>query len=292
MTKTAPFILIYLIRVAYAGAPTFSVNIRDGSFNSFEALDPKISWEGSASHESRDVDIDFGLEVSARPATSFGSLPKNVWGRLGGNIGGLDWSTRVDVSSWDSADVKVHMDYEPLEFEFDVMGKVGKDDNHVKKVGLSKSVDIVGGTATIKHLSDLSKGSRDVSIGYSAGKTAVEISAADSSPAKLRVSQEFGNDTVTPVLCSDGTIGLELKRRFEGGSSFTALVEPNDSSLKLKWSDGDWTAAALVDTSLDDGSVDVHMNKKIAVTCDWASNVLEKSKNLASCALRASNLTS
>ena len=184
------------------------------------------------------------------------------------------------------------MDYEPLEFEFDAIGKVGKDDNYLNKVGFSKSFEIVGGTATIKHLSDLGQGARNSSIGYSTRKTAVEISTVDNAQAKLRVSQEFGNDTVTPTLFSDGSVALELKRKFDGGSSITAYVEPNDSSLKLKWSDGDWTAMALVDTSLDDGSVDVHMNKKISVDCDWTSTVLQKSKSLVSCLFRVSNLTS
>ena len=48
--KTASLPLIYLIQSADVGAPTFSVNIRDGSFNNFEVrlcADDDVSFPNS-----------------------------------------------------------------------------------------------------------------------------------------------------------------------------------------------------------------------------------------------------
>jgi hypothetical protein len=255
--KFSTLSLLTIIGVASAGRPQLSITVSDGNFAGIDGLDPSISWSGES--KTGDVDIEYGIDLAARPTTDVASLPKKIWGKASTDVGG--WGTSI------SADVE-GTDFAGTEFELDAANgdmslKLSANSGGVQKVEASKGFSAGDADVTVNPRYDVPSQEADVVVTYDAGDTNVELTASvDAQSVKiehqagdtnievnasmdeqsLTISQQLDADNrIAPTITSTGDISVEWERSLGDDNSLTATVKPNDS-VDLEWKDADWTA--------------------------------------------------
>jgi len=238
--KTSAIALLAVLGTAAAGRPQLSINVRDGNFADLGGLDPSLSWESST--KSGDVDIEYGIEASARPTADIASLPRKVWGKASTNVGDWGVTARADLDAQDlsSADIDVDVSNADSDLSIHLEANAG-DGFSVNKIEATKGIDNDGNRITITPRYDLNTEESDVVIAYSSGDTSVEVTASQEAQS-VKISQQVDDDNrVTPTLASNGDMSVEWERRLSDDSSVSATVTPNDS-IDVEWKDSAWTA--------------------------------------------------
>jgi len=255
--KIAALSLLSVLGLAAAGSPQLSVTVSDGSFAGLDGLDPTISWSSGSS--SGDVELEYGVDLAARPTTDVASLPKKIWGKASTDIGG--WATTV------SADVE-GTDFGGAEYEVDTANgdtsiKLSANAGGVTAVEATQNIDSGDATISVNPRYNLETEEGDVVINYDAGSTNVELTAsaaaqsvsitheagdttievnASADAQSVTISQQLDDDNrIAPTIASSGDISVEWERDLGDDNSLTATIKPNDS-VDLEWKDAAWTA--------------------------------------------------
>jgi len=238
--KISALAVLALVGVANAGRPQLSVQVRDGNFADLDGLDPSISW--SASTKSGDIDVEYGIEASARPTDDIASLPKSIWGKAGKTFGAWRTSVRGEVegTSFDSANIEVNANCDDEDLSVKLTGTAGKEFT-VSKVEAVKRMESGDGVLTVNPRYNLETDEKDIVIGYDTDKTNVEITASADAQS-LTISQQLDDDNrVAPTIASSGSISLEWERSLGDENSVTTTLKPNES-IDVEWKDASWTA--------------------------------------------------
>lgn len=239
--KLSAVVLLAVTGTAAAGKPSLTINVQDGNFADLGGLDPTLSW--SASTSSGDVDIEYGIEASARPTTDIASLPKNVWGKASTDIGGWGISARAEFAGTDftNADVDIGATSDENELSINLQASAGDGGFSVSSVKATKSLSSDGADITISPSYNLESEAADVSVTYDKDGTNVEVNASQDAQS-VTISRQIDDDNrVAPSFSSDGDVSIEWERSLGDDNSLTATLTPNES-VDLEWKDDSWTA--------------------------------------------------
>jgi len=238
--KLSAITLLTVIGTAAAGRPSLSINVQDGNYADLSGLDPSLSW--SASAEAGDIDIEYGIEASARPTSDIASLPKNIWGKASTNLNGWGVSARAEFTGTDftSAGIDVDANNEELDLDIHLEASAG-DGFSVSKVEATKRLSADGADISINPRYDVGSEETDVLLSYSKDGTSVEITASQDAQSVTLSRQLDDDNRVAPTLSSSGDISVAWERSLGDDNSITATLTPNDS-LDLEWKDESWTA--------------------------------------------------
>lgn len=255
--KIAALTLLSVISAVSAGGPTLSVTVSDGSFAGLDGLDPSISWTGESS--SGDIDLEYGVDLAAKPTTDIASLPKKIWGKASTDIGGWATTISADVDGTDFGGAEYEVDAANGDLSLNLSASAGG----VTAVEATQSFASGDANISVNPRYNIADESADIVVNYDAGDLNVELTAsADAQSVKvdyttgdtdmtltasadaqsLSISQQLDDDnTITPTFTSGGDISVEWERSLGDDNSLTATVKPNDS-VDLEWKDADWTA--------------------------------------------------
>lgn len=255
--KFSAISLLAILGVAAAGRPQLSVTVSDGSFAGLDGLDPSISWSGESS--SGDVDLEYGIDLAARPTSDIASLPKKIWGKATTDVGGWKTTASADVEGTDFAGASYDIDAENGDLRLSLSASA----SGVHSVEATKGFASGDADITVNPRYNLDTEEADVVINYDAGDTSVELTASANSQSvkvarqagdtnleltasadaqSLTITQQLDeNNKIAPTFNSNGDISVEWERSLGDDNSLTATVKPNDS-VDLEWNDADWTA--------------------------------------------------
>jgi hypothetical protein len=197
------------------------------------------------------------LAKSVKPTSDIASLPKGIWGKVGGSAAGWAWSARADiedVTDLASADLDINADNEDGDLSLNILASIGDDGVSVNSIEAYKKMDDL----TISPKYDLGSEEASVTVNWSSGDTEVEL-VASADAQSVTVGQQVDDDNkVTPSITSDGDISVAWERSVGDDSTLTATV--GGGSVDLEWEDGAWTANINVDidgTSIDGTTVGI-----------------------------------
>jgi len=256
--KFSAISLLTILGVASAGRPQLSITVSDGSFAGLDGLDPSISWSGSSS--SGEVDLEYGVDLAAKPTTDIASLPKKIWGKASTDIGGWATTVSADVEGTDFSGASYDVDAE----NGDMSLSLTASSSGVHTVSATKGFASGDADVTVSPSYNLDTEEADVVVTYDAGDTSVELTAsADAQSVKidhstgdtdisltasvdeqsLTISQQIDDENkISPTITSAGDLSVEWERSLGGDNSLTATVKPNDA-VDLEWKDDAWTAS-------------------------------------------------
>jgi len=245
--KLSAFALLSVVATANAGSrPALSITVKDGQSDGLSGLDPTVSW--SNSQEAGDLDIEYGIEASATPTSDIASLPKNIWGKASGNVGGWGVSARAEFEGTDFTQASIEIDASDETSSIRVDASAGASGATVEKITAEKTFDADDATVTINPRYVLASADADVTVTYSKGDTSVEVVASQDAQSITVSKQVDDENRVAPTVSSDGSFSLEYERTLADGNSLTTTVTPNES-VNLEWKDSSWTAN--IDMPLD-----------------------------------------
>ena len=230
-----------------------AVQVKDGSFDGLDGFDPSLAW--STSTTSGDYDIEAGVDVAAVPTSDIASMPRSFWGKASRNFGSWGVSARADISKDDmsNADVEVNADNSSDDISFKVLGNAGSNGFVASTVEATKGFNSKDARVTVTPTLDVASKDVDVTIGYDAGKTNVEV-VASKDEQTITVSQQVDADNrVAPSFAlKSGKMSVEWERNLGNDNSLTATLKPNDS-IDMKWDDGAWEAS--INMPIDGNSI-------------------------------------
>lgn len=242
--KTSSIVLLAFLGSVSAGTsrPQLSISLRDGKFDDFSGLEPSVSWEGST--QSGDIDVQYGVDLTARATTDVASLPKSIWGKASREISGWGVSARAEVKDgkYDSADLEVEANNADADLSVRLLASAGKDNGiSVSRVEASKGIDTNGAHIVINPRFNVETEQGDVVIGYKKDNTEVEVTASQDDQT-ISVSQQLDDDNrVEPTFSRSGALSLAWEHQLGDGNSVTATLKPNES-VNVEWKDASWTA--------------------------------------------------
>jgi len=229
-----------VIGSAAAGRPSLTINVQDGNFADIGGLDPSLSWSASAS--SGDVDIEYGIEASARPTTDIASLPKNIWGKASTNLNGWGVSARAEFQGTDFSSAGLEIDANNSDADLDIHLEASAGSGFsVSKIEATKRLNSDGASISVNPRYNVETEEADVVVSYDKDGTSLELTASQDAQS-LTISRQLDDDNrIAPTLSSSGDISVEWERSLGDDNSLTATLKPNES-LDLEWKDADWTA--------------------------------------------------
>mmetsp|Transcript_21637 Transcript_21637/g.45130 ORF Transcript_21637/g.45130 Transcript_21637/m.45130 type:complete len:264 (-) Transcript_21637:123-914(-) len=230
------------IAAVSAGRPQLSIQVRDGSFDGLDGLDPSLTW--SSSTKSGDYDLEVGVDVAARPTADLASLPRSAWGVASRSFGAWGVSARADVErdNMDNAAIEVNADNSGDDLSFKLFANAGSSGSSVNRIEATKSFNSGDARVTVNPRMDVASKDVDVTIGYDAGRTNVEVEASQQEQT-LKVSQQIDDDNrVAPSFAlRSGKVAVEWERNLGDDNSLTTTFRP-DEEIEMEWKDADWTA--------------------------------------------------
>jgi len=238
--KLSAFTLLAVVGSAAANKPSLTVNVQDGNFSDLGGLDPTLSW--SASTSSGDVDIEYGIEASARPTSDIASLPKNIWGKASTNVNGWGLSARAEFEGTDftQAAVDIEASNDDLDLDINLQASAG-DGFAVKTVSAVKGMDADGARITVNPRYNVETEESDVVINYSKDGTEISLTASQDAQSVTLSRQIDDDNRVAPTLNSSGDVSVAWERALGDDNSITTTVTP-DEAIDLEWKDAAWTA--------------------------------------------------
>jgi len=238
--KLSAIAILTVVGSATANKPSLTINIQDGSYADISGLDPTLSWSSSTS--SGDVDVEYGIEASARPTSDIASLPKNVWGKASTSLNGWGVSARAEFEGTDFTKAAVDIDASNEDADLDVHLEASAGDGFsVKTVSATKGIDSDGARITVTPTYNVETDESDVVIAYSKDGTDVEVSATQDAQSVTISKQIDDENRVAPTLKSSGDVSVEWERSLGDDNSLTATLTPNEA-IDLEWKDSAWTA--------------------------------------------------
>lgn len=238
--KLSAVAILAVIGSASAGRPSLTINVQDGNFADIGGLDPSLSW--SASTSSGDVDLEYGIEASAKPTTDIASLPKSVWGKASTSLNGWGVSARAEFEGTDftKADVEVEASNADADLDITLTASAG-DGFSVQTVSAVKGIDSDGARITVNPRYNVETEDSDVVLTYSKDGTDVEVSASQDEQSITLSRQVDDENRVAPTLASNGDVSVAWERSLGDDNSITTTVKPDDS-IDVEWKDAAWTA--------------------------------------------------
>lgn len=225
---------------AYLSAPYRQINVQDGNYADLGGLDPSLSWSNTA--EAGDIDVEYGIEASARPTADIASLPKNIWGKASTNLNGWGVSARAEFQGTDFSSAGIDIDASNADADLDLHLEASAGDGFsVSKVEATKRVESDGAAISINPRYNVETEEADVVLSYAKDGTSVEVTASQDAQSVTLSRQLDDDNRVAPTLASNGDISVEWERSLGDDNSLTATLTPNES-LDLEWKDADWTA--------------------------------------------------
>lgn len=238
--KLSALAIFAVIGSTSAGRPSLSINVQDGNFADIGGLDPSLSWSGESS--TGDVDVEYGIEASARPTSDIASLPKNIWGKASTNLNGWGLSARAEFQGTDftNAGIEVDASNDDVDLDLHLEASAGSGFS-VNRVEATKRIDADGANISINPRYNVETEEADVVLSYNKDGTSVELTASQDAQSVTLSRQLDDDNRVAPTLASNGDVSLEWERSLGDDNSITATLKPNDA-LDLQWKDSAWTA--------------------------------------------------
>ena len=112
----------------------------------------------------------------------------------------------------------------------------------MNRIEATKSFNSGDARVTVNPRMDVASKDVDVTIGYDAGRTNVEVEASQQEQT-LKVSQQIDDDNrVAPSFAlRSGKVAVEWERNLGDDNSLTTTFRP-DEEIEMEWKDADWTA--------------------------------------------------
>ena len=217
------------------------INVQDGNFADLGGLDPSLSW--SASTSSGDLDIEYGIEASARPTTDIASLPKNIWGKASTALGDWGVSAKATFTGTDftSADVDIDASNEGADLDIHLEANAGEG-FAVRTVSAVKGIDSDGARITVNPRYNVETEEADVVVSCSKDGTDVELTASADAQSVTISRQLDDENRVAPSISSNGDISVAWERSLGDDNSITTTLTP-DEAVDIEWKDSAWTAS-------------------------------------------------
>jgi len=247
--KTSALALLAIIGSASANLPSLSISVSDGSFADLGGLEPTLKW--SAEGKAGDLDIAYGIEADARPTADLSSLPKTIWGKASGDIGGWGVTAKAEFQGTDftAADIEIDAVNDDLTVHVDARSD---GEFSVSKIEATKSFDTDDAAVTVTPRYDVGSGSSDIVVSYVKDDTSVEITASQDDQS-ITVSKQVDDDNrVAPTIGSNGDFSVAWERSLGDDNSLTTTLTPNES-IDVEWNDGAWEAS--INMPLDGTSI-------------------------------------
>jgi len=230
--------------------PSLSISVTDGSFEGVEGLDPTLTWSGSSS--AGDVELDYGVEATARPTTDIASLPRKIFGSMKTNVGG--WGVSAGANK-DMESGTTDIDVSAVNEEADLSVKVvATADGGVDTISATKGLDIDGGSLTITPTYSVASEDADVVVAYDNGDTSVELTASADSQ-EVVVKHDMG-DTNVQLTASKDSQEVVIGHSMEG-TDFTLTASADNQEV---------TISKKLD---DDNTISPTINRNGDVSVEW-----------------------
>eukprot|EP00558_Chaetoceros_sp_UNC1202_P010197 CAMPEP_0197245748 /NCGR_PEP_ID=MMETSP1429-20130617/10429_1 /TAXON_ID=49237 /ORGANISM="Chaetoceros sp., Strain UNC1202" /LENGTH=263 /DNA_ID=CAMNT_0042706297 /DNA_START=38 /DNA_END=829 /DNA_ORIENTATION=- len=238
--KLSAVAILAVIGSTSAARPSLTINVQDGNFADIGGLDPSLSW--SASTSSGDVDIEYGIEASAKPTSDIASLPKSIWGKASTSLNGWGVSARAEFEGTDFTHADVEVEASNAEADIDVTLTASAGDGFaVQTISAVKGIDSDGARITVNPRYNVETEESDVVLTYSKDGTDVEVTASQDAQSVTLSRQVDDDNRVAPTLASSGDISVAWERSLGDDNSITTTVKPDDS-IDVEWKDAAWTA--------------------------------------------------
>jgi len=191
---------------------------------------------------SGDVELEYGIEASARPTSDIASLPKNIWGKATTNLNGWGVSARAQFEGTDFTNAAVEIDASNDEVDLDIHLVASAGDGFaVKTVSAVKGIDADGARVTFNPRYNVETEESDVVINYSKDGTEISLTASQDAQSVTLSRQLDDDNRIAPTLNSSGDVSIAWERGLGDDNSITTTLTP-DESINVEWKDAAWTA--------------------------------------------------
>jgi len=191
---------------------------------------------------SGDVEIEYGIEASARPTSDIASLPKNIWGKASTNLNGWGVSARAQFEGTDFTNAAVEIDATNDEADLEIHLEASAGDGFaVKTVSAVKGIDADGACVTFEPRYNVETEESDVVINYSKDGTEMTLTASQDAQSVTLSRQLDDDNRIAPTLNSSGDVSIAWERELGDDNSITTTLTP-DESVNVEWKDAAWTA--------------------------------------------------
>ena len=191
---------------------------------------------------SGDVEIEYGIEASARPTSDIASLPKNIWGKASTNLNGWGVSARAQFEGTDFTNAAVEIDATNDEADLEIHLEASAGDGFaVKTVSAVKGIDADGARVTFEPRYNVETEESDVVINYSKDGTEMTLTASQDAQSVTLSRQLDDDNRIAPTLNSSGDVSIAWERELGDDNSITTTLTP-DESVNVEWKDAAWTA--------------------------------------------------
>ena len=191
---------------------------------------------------SGDVEIEYGIEASARPTSDIASLPKNIWGKASTNLNGWGVSARAQFEGTDFTNAAVEIDATNDEADLEIHLEASAGDGFaVKTVSVVKGIDADGAPVTFEPRYNVETEESDVVINYSKDGTEMTLTASQDAQSVTLSRQLDDDNRIAPTLNSSGDVSIAWERELGDDNSITTTLTP-DESVNVEWKDAAWTA--------------------------------------------------
>jgi hypothetical protein len=222
---------VFTITSVNASAPKFSLHLQDGTYGGIEALDPTVTWSGSA--KMNKVSIAYGTVVRILPTHHISSLAKGMWTKISSEVCGLGIALKAKVNGVDFSNISLDMGVENKRLHAALYADAtitSKESSSLDAVQVIKDFYFGGGVISVNPLFNMKTKEIDVKTFYS-DKNGLDVEVKASKDFQSVTVSSLIDDTnrIAPTITSKGHISIDYERMLIGGNSILTTYKPNNS---------------------------------------------------------------
>ena len=237
---TSSIVLMANLGATSAGAPKYTIELQDGSFDGVQdGLDPIFSIEGSIPCEDRRDSLNYGLSCDLSGG-SLASFPRSFWGEYFRKAGRWGLRGRVATDAFEAADIEVSAENNDSNLDLTFLSSAGKDTG-TTVLDVSKTFDASYGSFTINPSWDFDEETHGLRLECEKGGSSLEWFSSSNESA-LTLSKSIGvSSRISPSVTDKGEFSLEVD--FSEGEDSSILAHISNDCLDVEWSENEWIAS-------------------------------------------------